>query len=53
LPTSAQTKWRALKFAALNTSASPDGHAGDRRFFYAPDVVRTMSRNATVRSMRC
>ncbi|MBP9032386.1 MAG: hypothetical protein KBG29_00745 [Pseudomonadales bacterium] len=44
LPTSAQTTWRALKFAALNTSAA-DGHAGDRRFFYAPDVVRTVSRH--------
>ncbi|MBK6281186.1 MAG: hypothetical protein IPF57_25235 [Gammaproteobacteria bacterium] len=43
LPTSAQTAWRAVKFAALNTSAT-DGHAGDRRFFYEPDVVRTMSR---------
>lgn len=39
-PTATQTTWRVTKLAALNTSAV-DGHAGDRRFFSAVDVVRT------------
>ena len=39
-PTATQTKWMVTKLAALNTSAV-DGHAGDRRFFSAVDVVRT------------
>lgn len=42
-PTAAQDKWLITRLAALNTSAS-DGHAGDRRFFYPVDLVRTMSR---------
>ncbi|MBK7521447.1 MAG: hypothetical protein IPI75_15175 [Gammaproteobacteria bacterium] len=39
-PTASQTKWMVTKMATLNT-ASVDGHAGDRRFFSAVDVVRT------------
>jgi len=39
LPGASQTTWRITKLAALNTSAT-DGHAGDRRFFSATDVVR-------------
>lgn len=42
-PSAAQTTWRITQLAQLNT-ASTDGHAGDRRFFYAADIVRTMSR---------
>ncbi len=45
LPATAQDKWFLTRLAALNTSAStsPANHAGDRRFFYPVDLVRTMS----------
>ncbi len=43
LPSASQDKWQINRLAALNTSAT-DGHAGDRRFFYPVDIVRTMSR---------
>ncbi len=42
LPSATQEKWFITKLAALNTSGT-DSHAGDRRFFYPVDLVRTMS----------
>jgi type IV pilus assembly protein PilY1 len=47
LPGAAQTRWRVTKMAAFNTAAD-DALATDRRFFNAPDVVRTVINGSMV-----